>query len=233
MRRSPSARRTGSRLVRHERVASRPDTPPHRHLRRHLRPGPPRPPRRRRGGPRDPGARPSRLHARRAAAAQARPDDLRTRRTACGCSNSRSPGGRSSPSPRAISPPIAPPTPSICWPTCTTVWGEGHTLFFVMGEDSLRDFPDWRAPERIAALAQLAVVTRPNVAVEVDAIIRAVPGPRRAHPPRRDPATRHRLARSPRHASPPIARSPIRCRKRSSGTSTNTGSIASTTPILH
>ncbi|HEY8599648.1 MAG TPA: nicotinate-nucleotide adenylyltransferase [Thermomicrobiales bacterium] len=54
-------------------------------------------------------------------------------------------------------------------------WGEGHTLFFVMGEDSLRDFPTWHAPERIAALAQLAVVTRPNVAVEIDAIIRAVP----------------------------------------------------------
>lgn len=54
-------------------------------------------------------------------------------------------------------------------------WGAGHTLFFVMGEDSLRDFPGWHAPERIAALAQLAVVTRPNVAVEIDAIISAVP----------------------------------------------------------
>jgi nicotinate-nucleotide adenylyltransferase len=54
-------------------------------------------------------------------------------------------------------------------------WGAGHTLFFVMGEDSLRDFPKWRAPAQIAALAQLAVVTRPNVAVEVEAIIRAVP----------------------------------------------------------
>ncbi len=54
-------------------------------------------------------------------------------------------------------------------------WGEDHSLFFVMGEDSLRDFPKWRNPDRIAALAQLAVVTRPNVAVEIDAIIRAVP----------------------------------------------------------
>lgn len=54
-------------------------------------------------------------------------------------------------------------------------WGTKHTLFFVMGEDSLRDFPGWHAPERIATLAQLAVVTRPNVVVEIDAITRAVP----------------------------------------------------------
>lgn len=54
-------------------------------------------------------------------------------------------------------------------------WGAAHELFFVMGEDSLRDFPRWHAPERIAALAQLAVVTRPNVAVDLAAILSAVP----------------------------------------------------------
>lgn len=54
-------------------------------------------------------------------------------------------------------------------------WGAMHELFFVMGEDSLRDFPGWHAPGAIAALAQLAVVTRPNVEVEVTTIVRAVP----------------------------------------------------------
>lgn len=54
-------------------------------------------------------------------------------------------------------------------------WGAAHALFFVMGEDSLRDFPQWHAPGQIAALAQLAVVTRPNVEVDLDTIVRAVP----------------------------------------------------------
>ncbi len=55
------------------------------------------------------------------------------------------------------------------------VWGARHELFFVLGEDALRDFPGWHAPERIAALAQLAVVTRPNVAVDTAAVLRQVP----------------------------------------------------------
>lgn len=54
-------------------------------------------------------------------------------------------------------------------------WGAAHELFFVMGEDSLRDFPKWRDPERIATLAQLAVVTRPNVTVDLGAVLHAVP----------------------------------------------------------
>lgn len=55
-------------------------------------------------------------------------------------------------------------------------WGAQHELFFVMGEDSLRDFPTWREPERIAALARLAVVARPHVEADCDAVVRAVPG---------------------------------------------------------
>ncbi len=54
-------------------------------------------------------------------------------------------------------------------------WGAQHDLFFVMGEDSLRDFPGWREPMRIAALAQLAVVTRPNVTADYGAVVRAIP----------------------------------------------------------
>ena len=54
-------------------------------------------------------------------------------------------------------------------------WGAGSERFFIMGEDSLRDFPTWHEPARIAELTQLAVVTRPNVGVDLDTIVRAVP----------------------------------------------------------
>jgi nicotinate-nucleotide adenylyltransferase len=54
-------------------------------------------------------------------------------------------------------------------------WGGAPELFFVMGEDSLRDFPRWREPGRIAALARLAVVTRPRVEADLEAVVRAVP----------------------------------------------------------
>ncbi len=54
-------------------------------------------------------------------------------------------------------------------------WGGLGDLFFIMGEDSLRDFPGWREPGRIAGLARLAVATRPRVEVDLDAIARAVP----------------------------------------------------------
>lgn len=37
---------------------------------------------------------------------------------------------------------------------------ESRDLYFVMGQDSLDDFPTWRDPERIARLARLAVVPR-------------------------------------------------------------------------
>jgi nicotinate-nucleotide adenylyltransferase len=51
----------------------------------------------------------------------------------------------------------------------------GDDLYFVMGEDSLRDFPRWREPERIANLARLAVVTRPRIEVDIASVVRAVP----------------------------------------------------------
>ena len=37
---------------------------------------------------------------------------------------------------------------------------DAPSLFFLMGQDSLEDFPTWRDPERIARLARLAVVPR-------------------------------------------------------------------------
>lgn len=54
-------------------------------------------------------------------------------------------------------------------------WGAAVELFFIMGEDSLRDFPSWHQPGRIAELAHLTVVTRPNIEVHVEAIVRAIP----------------------------------------------------------
>ncbi|MDQ3044506.1 MAG: nicotinate-nucleotide adenylyltransferase [Chloroflexota bacterium] len=49
------------------------------------------------------------------------------------------------------------------------------TLVFLMGEDSLRDLPTWRAPGQIATNAELAVATRPGVEVDFRDVIAAVP----------------------------------------------------------
>lgn len=48
-------------------------------------------------------------------------------------------------------------------------------LFFLMGSDSLRDFPRWHEPERIAALAELGVAARPNFDILAGTIEAAVP----------------------------------------------------------
>jgi nicotinate-nucleotide adenylyltransferase len=47
-----------------------------------------------------------------------------------------------------------------------------------MGEDSLRDLPTWREPNRIAEQALLAVALRPNVEVDLEAVFTAVPAAR-------------------------------------------------------
>ena len=41
-------------------------------------------------------------------------------------------------------------------------WGAAVELHFILGLDSLADFPRWKAPERILQLANLAVVPRPG-----------------------------------------------------------------------
>ena len=38
------------------------------------------------------------------------------------------------------------------------------SLYFLMGADSLAEFPSWREPERICKMAALAIVARPNSA---------------------------------------------------------------------
>lgn len=50
-------------------------------------------------------------------------------------------------------------------------------LFFIIGADSLADFPNWREPQRIIALASLAVGQRPGSPQILEADLeRAVPG---------------------------------------------------------
>lgn len=51
-------------------------------------------------------------------------------------------------------------------------------LFFLMGEDSLKDLPTWHRPHDIVALAELGVATRPAVAVDLETVFAEVPGAR-------------------------------------------------------
>jgi nicotinate-nucleotide adenylyltransferase len=39
----------------------------------------------------------------------------------------------------------------------------GATLFLIVGADALPDFPDWREPDRLLALCELIVLSRPGV----------------------------------------------------------------------
>ena len=48
-------------------------------------------------------------------------------------------------------------------------------LFFLMGQDSLRDFPNWRFPDQIARQVRLGVAQRPGFDVSIEAVERAVP----------------------------------------------------------
>lgn len=53
--------------------------------------------------------------------------------------------------------------------------GNDIEIYFLMGQDSLRDFPAWHQPDRIATLARLGVALRPNVDVSLDVIEAKVP----------------------------------------------------------
>ena len=52
-------------------------------------------------------------------------------------------------------------------------------LFFLMGEDSLRDLPTWHDPERLLRFAELAVAARPGVDADLESVARQVPAVRR------------------------------------------------------
>ncbi len=51
-------------------------------------------------------------------------------------------------------------------------------LYFLMGQDSLRDLPTWHDPNRIARNARLGVALRPGVNVDLESILTAVPDAR-------------------------------------------------------
>jgi nicotinate-nucleotide adenylyltransferase len=48
-------------------------------------------------------------------------------------------------------------------------------LFFLMGEDSLRDLPTWHDPDRLLRAAELAVAARPGVDADLESVARQVP----------------------------------------------------------
>lgn len=51
-------------------------------------------------------------------------------------------------------------------------------LFFLMGNDSLRDFPNWFEPDRIVSLAELGVAARLGAPVDLAALEATVPATR-------------------------------------------------------
>lgn len=53
--------------------------------------------------------------------------------------------------------------------------GNRCDLVFLMGQDSLRDFPTWDRPDLIAHQSRLGVALRPGVDVSVDDVTRLVP----------------------------------------------------------
>ena len=69
------------------------------------------------------------------------------------------------------------PGPSYTADTLETLTAEmgPARYFFLMGEDSLRDFPTWRDPERILDLADLGVVGRPGIDADLARLTAALP----------------------------------------------------------
>ncbi len=57
-----------------------------------------------------------------------------------------------------------------------TLLQPGDDLWFLMGLDSVIDFPNWHDPERIRQLARLAAATRPGYDIDWAPLERALPG---------------------------------------------------------
>lgn len=53
-------------------------------------------------------------------------------------------------------------------------------LTFILGGDSLRDLPRWHYPEKLPALAKLAVIERPGASYNLQQLERRIPGLSRA-----------------------------------------------------
>lgn len=54
--------------------------------------------------------------------------------------------------------------------------GDDAEIFFIIGEDSLVNFPTWHQPHEIVKLCKLAVLQRPKYDVDLDALDKRVPG---------------------------------------------------------
>ena len=69
------------------------------------------------------------------------------------------------------------PGPSYTVDTLETLSAEvgPAQYYFLMGEDSLRDFPAWRNPERILELADLGVVGRPGIDTDLAILTEQLP----------------------------------------------------------
>ncbi len=52
----------------------------------------------------------------------------------------------------------------------------GCTWHFIIGADSFMEMPRWRNPERLIALARLAVAKRPGTLIDAGTVERALPG---------------------------------------------------------
>lgn len=55
-------------------------------------------------------------------------------------------------------------------------WGRDCPIWFIVGADSLATFLSWRDPAGILGMARLAVVGRPGVSLDVDALEANLPG---------------------------------------------------------
>lgn len=55
-------------------------------------------------------------------------------------------------------------------------WGETVDIYFIIGADSLVDFPTWHKPAEILKMCRLAVVRRPDVDIEFEALEAKLPG---------------------------------------------------------
>jgi nicotinate-nucleotide adenylyltransferase len=49
------------------------------------------------------------------------------------------------------------------------------SLVFLMGEDSLRDLPNWHEPDRIVRFAEIGVAARPGINVDVGSVYQRIP----------------------------------------------------------
>jgi nicotinate-nucleotide adenylyltransferase len=52
----------------------------------------------------------------------------------------------------------------------------GDEVVFLIGEDSLRDLPTWKNPEKLIEAARLGVMRRRDVAYDIDQLEAAIPG---------------------------------------------------------